>query len=937
MIKSLKILILTLSFLNTSIALSKGFTVKKINFDCYESKKDKCEEVKSSLETLKRSYSNMNHFYTVIKIFLGNEGVKHLNFKLTKDQNLVTLHLRLKLKKIIAEVKDYVFDHENSIEFPSILPIQEGEFLDPKKIEETKKLVKDVSVSQGYPQAKVSIKKNNTKDGVELIPQIKLGEPLLLKNVTVNSQSIHLNQNIQKELTPFINIPLHLQEVKLSLEELRKLYIDYGYYLLDFNLKVFKENDRFVNIVIEISNVERYAFYIDNLPPKEIKDIKDNLSENLISSRREMTIESIEFYLKEFYETRGFKFPNFKVKRTKFIDKNKDTVRVYKIYVDKNIQSQLSNLQFKGNSFYNDTELTNLYYKNAYSLASLNIYDFKYYEAFRTIIKEKYIADGYLGVVIEDPVVQFESNSKRVRVTFKIREGIRTTISKFNIEGVTAKEESEIKKLMSNKVSEPFNPISFGEDIDKVTKYLKSRGHYFSRIENTSKDDYVRYFADNSQVDLVIKVYKGPKITVDQILIIGNKRTRKKLILRELSINEGDLLTNESISRSQSNLLRLGIFSTVNIKPVSDINDKTDILIFVREKDFGLIEVAPGIRSDLGLKFSTLVSYNNLDGMNKRITFQGTVNRRFDLNLLDDQRRQSNKQLFEYDTSINFLESHIFNTQMDFTLSGSLARRRFVSYDADIKRVSYTFSSDIASWLSVSLKQQLEVVSQFNATNEDNEGHFQIGSFTPGFNLNFKDRDVSPRSGAEFDFSLEIANPFFLSQENDELTINYYKFMNRNKFYVPVNDKVVFAMSAALGVQENLAREQDYIPGIKVFRLTGADIVRGFLDEEMNRIVGGEDINNVQINSKAYLANIKIEPRYYLSDSTLIGLFYDAGRIFVDEFSVNDLRSSYGISFKYVTPIGTLDLDYGIKTLRKRDSGGNFEVPGNLHLSIGFF
>jgi outer membrane protein insertion porin family len=68
-----------------------------------------------------------------------------------------------------------------------------------------------------------------------------------------------------------------------------------------------------------------------------------------------------------------------------------------------------------------------------------------------------------------------------------------------------------------------------------------------------------------------------------------------------------------------------------------------------------------------------------------------------------------------------------------------------------------------------------------------------------------------------------------------------------------------------------------------------------------------------------------------------LGLFYDAGRVFVDEFNIEDFRSAVGVTFKYITPVGTLDFDYGIKLLRKRDSSGRLESPGRLHVSIGFF
>jgi outer membrane protein insertion porin family len=115
------------------------------------------------------------------------------------------------------------------------------------------------------------------------------------------------------------------------------------------------------------------------------------------------------------------------------------------------------------------------------------------------------------------------------------------------------------------------------------------------------------------------------------------------------------------------------------------------------------------------------------------------------------------------------------------------------------------------------------------------------------------------------------------------------------------------------------------------------DIIRGFTDEEMNRLTTGEDVSEYRVDNKAYLANFKLEPRYFLNDSLMAGIFYDAGRVFVDKFDLGELRDSVGLTFKVVTPVGTLDFDYGIKLLRKKDASGRLEDPGRFHVSIGFF
>ncbi|MCO4755093.1 MAG: BamA/TamA family outer membrane protein, partial [Bacteriovoracaceae bacterium] len=212
----------------------------------------------------------------------------------------------------------------------------------------------------------------------------------------------------------------------------------------------------------------------------------------------------------------------------------------------------------------------------------------------------------------------------------------------------------------------------------------------------------------------------------------------------------------------------------------------------------------------------------------------------------------------------------------------------------------------------------------------------QIGSLTPSLTLDFRNNRINPTAGSWFNLSMEVANPALLSQDDKELTINYYKIISRNRFYLPFSRGTV-AMSIAAGLQENLAKEDGYIPNIKVFRLNGADVVRGYEDDEINRLPSNVDISEVTVDDKAYMAVLKVEPRIFISDSSMFGVFYDAGRVFVSSPDAGQLRSSVGFTFKYLTPVGSLDFDYGIKLLRKRDEDGSLESPGRLHVSIGFF
>jgi outer membrane protein insertion porin family len=305
-------------------------------------------------------------------------------------------------------------------------------------------------------------------------------------------------------------------------------------------------------------------------------------------------------------------------------------------------------------------------------------------------------------------------------------------------------------------------------------------------------------------------------------------------------------------------------------------------------------------------------------------------------------------RLLEHNTSLTYNKSDLFDTMIDLQTGLAYQRRRFYAFDADIARFNTTFTRDITKRLSASLRYQLEAIFQFNATEAIDNGSFKIGAFTPILTYDLRNSQVNPTSGAFFNMSVEYANPYFLSQETDELTINYYKLISRNRFYIPFKNGTV-AISLVGGIQENLSREKvagtwegqplrkGYIPNIKVFRLSGMDIVRGFQDEEINRMPDGRDISEFRIQKRAYLANLKIEPRYFISDNFIVGAFYDAGRVFVDSVDFGDLRDSVGVTFKILTPVGTLDFDYGIKLLRKKGPNGRLEDPGRFHVSIGFF
>lgn len=191
--------------------------------------------------------------------------------------------------------------------------------------------------------------------------------------------------------------------------------------------------------------------------------------------------------------------------------------------------------------------------------------------------------------------------------------------------------------------------------------------------------------------------------------------------------------------------------------------------------------------------------------MNQSLTLRSQVNQRLNYQTFDPRRRREKKQLLEHNTSLNFNRSDLFDTLIDLGMGLSYQRKRFYSFDADIQRFNTTLTRDLTPRLSSSVRYQIESITQWDASEERDNGGFRIGAFTPNLTYDLRNSQINPIRGAFFNLSSEFANPYFLSQDKDDLTVNYYKLISRNRFYLPYENGTV-AISLVAGMQENLAR-----------------------------------------------------------------------------------------------------------------------------------
>lgn len=928
-----------LSFASTSFSLSE------VVVDCPPSVT--CTQRTARFKNLVGDYRSQVHLKETLRVMASDGGYRNFSYVLTEDKDKYSLLIKFNLKPTIKEINIGFTDRNLEHDPSQLVSLREGEFFESQKLKISMNGLKSRLEGMGFPKNSHSFEVIEKDDLVYINVVITLGSPRIFKSATTNSKSNYIQEYFKNKFLNLYNKPFDVTKFKNYLDDAQKELFSYGYYLLSLDFKPIVKGNR-VTLDIKVNNDQLFAFDFKNLKVEDRSVVHELMIDLFRKYKRTLNVVTIKNALNEHYNNRALLNARFVVETSKYKNSYNEPVRLYRIYLYEDGKTRVEDVVFTGNIYLTNSKLKRLYEKEAFELASLHYYDQEYLAYFQEYLKTEYIRRGFVQVRVLDPVTTFDAEKKVAKVEYNIQEGPRAYVRKILFEGLPEKFEYSILSELTNKKGSPFNPIAMVEDIKKVATFLQERGYYYAEVSNANDSEFVRYSKSGTDVDIQFKITTGPIIKLNRILYLGNDKTKKKVIWKKILLDEGEIVTPSKTREIESALSATGLFTSVNVTPLrhNSKNAATDLIVKVVEREYGLVEIAPGYRTDLGIKLTATATYQNIGGNNRSVTLRSQLNHRLSFRTLDPERRKDAEQLLEHNTSVSFNQGDIFDSLIDLGASAAYQTRRFYSFDADILRLNGTLTRDLSKRLSSSIRYQFEDISQYNATQAIDNGSFQIGAITPSLTYDLRNSQVNPLKGAFFNLSTEFANPYFFSQKEPDLTINYYKLISRNRFYIPFKNGTV-AISLVGGMQENLAKEKvtvdgieqtkGYIPNIKVFRLTGMDIVRGFNDEEMNRLPDDKDISEVRVDNRAYLANFKLEPRYFINDSLMAGVFYDAGRVFVGRMDLGELRDSVGVTFKIITPVGTLDFDYGIKLLRKKDASGNLEDPGRFHVSIGFF
>lgn len=523
-------------------------------------------------------------------------------------------------------------------------------------------------------------------------------------------------------------------------------------------------------------------------------------------------------------------------------------------------------------------------------------------------IRATYIDNGFLDVKVSKPEVEYSDEKNGYIVTFKIDEGDQYDVDQLTFAGDIIAPEEELVGILKLKSGEIFRGSLLAEDIAELTTFYGDKGYAFANVEPGFRLD-----RQNLTVNIRFKIEKGPEVYVRKIDIVGNTRTRDKVIRREIPIQEDQLFNATKVQAIKSRVTRLGFFEE-NVEVASErvpgTDDQLDLKVKVEEKPTGFFSVAGGFSSVETFIFAGQVQEANLFGYGKRISLNAQIG--------------GVTQLF----FINYQDPHLLDT--DWTLEALAFRtdRRFRDFDRGSFGGSLSIGRRIWRYLNGNVTYRLEKVKIGDIDDDARliltKSNRTVSSVGLGFVWDSRNNFLDPSAGNLTQTDVQFAGGPFGGNTD------FIKYTVSSRQWFPLWFKTALSLRARYGIINLMHNGNDLVVGERFF-LGGPNSLRGFGFRRVGPRVPTADGDFVIIGGVQELLFSVDWIFPILPSAGLKGvLFFDMGDAFNDgqdlTINPNNLRKDVGFGVKWVSPLGPLRLEIGFPIGDRLPDEDSYEI-----------
>jgi outer membrane protein insertion porin family len=726
------------------------------------------------------------------------------------------------------------------------------------------------------------------------------------------------------------------------------------------------EGDAVVNLVLSVEPGPRVeiAFEGDALAAGDRDRLVPIAREHSVD---EDLLEDSKFGIERHFRERGYCNPRVDYQRGGRVppkpEAKADVLRVT-FTITRGPQCMVEQAEVTGNTSLTSAELVPLVVTKAGQLFSDSTVGS---DALR--IQGYYRQRGFSGVKVTSQVERREpkAGSEFVRVRLVIAEGVRSLLDSINFQGNRAIDAETLRGAIRSAPGQPYFEPQISGDADSIALLYLNRGYPEVTVEPAPKA-----IGDGSKVELGFVIHEGPQILIDHVLVVGNERTSRETILREVQLKSGEPLSQQHEDETRTRITSLGLFRRVDISylQLPGEQNRRDVVITVEEAPVMTISYGGGLEGgkrrvrtsetpEVVEEFQVAprgffqVSRRNLFGKDRSLDLFTRVSFRpkgvsassgaDPTEVADDSGYGFN----EYLARLTYGERRILGTESDLTISAGVEQAFRSSFDFRRRGGAVTLTRRISPTLAVSGRYSIDNTQLLNIRqNLANQStidrlfpQVRLSSFASSTIRDTRTDPIEPTSGSLIGTDAELAARSIGSQ------VGFFKTFVQGFTYRRLrSSSTVVVLGARVGLAAGFPRTVmrdgettivDDLPASERFFAGGDTTVRGFT---LDLLGTPETIGPDTFPTGGHgLIVLNAEARLPLRGGLGAVAFIDGGNVWrnVEDMDFSQIRGAVGFGLRYRSPVGPIRVDLGFKLDRRIIRPGERERPTALHISLG--
>lgn len=660
-------------------------------------------------------------------------------------------------------------------------------------------------------------------------------------------------------------------------------------------------------------------------------DIQDKLATERIRLREGEPmslgeLERVNAIIEQLYADKGYRFAEARYNVEDAGGANEKRVT---FTVDEGDRVRISEIEFEGNSVFNDVSLQWQMKNTRQSgpvtrILKKDIYDPAKLQEDLDNIRKLYRGAGYKNVVIGEPQLQVRAanpeaasakdQKRRLFLTIPIEEGERWKFGEVTLEGNTTYTDQALLRVFNKNKSGGWLRQKLVDDgVKAISDLYHNTGYIYARVEPELVEK------PGQVADLVVHINESDQFKVGRIEFQGNERTMDKVLRRELRIFEGGLMNIAGIRNSVLKVNQLGYFKLNEEDPVEiqpDVQKKEVNLTFKgEESDRTEIQFGGGWSEVDDFFGQFAVNTKNFLGRGEQVgvSYQsGRYRNFFDLSYYVPW-------FLDKPQSIGI---RAFDQELDYRFSGDTQQRQVRDSKGSILTYGRNFRLFQSLSFSYNRSEYEDVITYVVPPLQPGEQPRPPGSPAPGtvaterlelsnsslrpvYLIDSRDNPFEPTRGQRLSVAMEYAGGF-LGGDNYFLRPEIAYSLFKPTFSYPTQQ--VFAINVEGGLVDALD-EKDYpLSLLERFYLGGENSIRGHgfrsiilrndkgdpLVDPLGRFVGGTSF-----------AQVNLEYHFLLGGPFRVIAFADAGNVFGEgqSFDLSRLRYTAGAELRVLVPV----------------------------------